>query len=120
MASAEKKAQRDDLLGNETRGGGQVGIILAVQFIPAKAHDSKGLVPLVKKVRKQRSQGVLVEKGHKSEEIGALPPPVLALHIQSATLSFAYSPKIFQAAVTAETNPKSSQYSILSSCSILL
>ena len=47
-------------------------MILAVPFIPAKAHDSKGLVPLVKKVRKQRSQEVLVEKGYKSEEIGVL------------------------------------------------
>ena len=46
-------------------------MILAVQFIPAKAHDSKGLVPLDKKVRKQHSQEVLVEKGYKSEEIGA-------------------------------------------------
>ena len=72
MASVEKKAQRDDIRVYETRGGGQVGMILAVPFIPAKAHDSKGLVPLVKKVRKQRSQEVLVEKGYKSEEIGVL------------------------------------------------
>jgi len=46
-------------------------MILAVHFVPANAHDSKGLVPLDKKVRKQHSQEVLVEKGYKREEIGA-------------------------------------------------
>ena len=42
-------------------------MILAVHFIPANAHDCKGLVPLIKQVRSQHSQEVLVQKGYKSK-----------------------------------------------------
>ncbi len=43
-------------------------MILAVYFIPANAHDSKDLVPLIKKVHPQHSQEALSEKGYKSKE----------------------------------------------------
>lgn len=43
-------------------------MILAVHFIPANAHDSKGLVSLIKKVRTQHSQAVLAVKGYKAKE----------------------------------------------------
>ena len=42
-------------------------MILAVHFIPANAHDSNGLGPLIKQVRSQHSQEVLVQKGYKSK-----------------------------------------------------
>lgn len=43
-------------------------MILAVHFIPANAHDSKGLVSLIKKVRSQYSQEALSEYRYKSNE----------------------------------------------------
>ena len=42
-------------------------MIIALHFISANAHDSKGLVPLIKQVRSQQSQEVLVQKGYKSK-----------------------------------------------------
>lgn len=43
-------------------------MILAVHFIPASARDSKGMMPLIKKVRSQHSQEAMSERGYKSKE----------------------------------------------------
>ena len=45
----------------------QAGMVLAVHSTPASTHDSKGLVPLTKKVRTQHRQEVLAGKGYQSK-----------------------------------------------------
>ncbi|MXW14927.1 MAG: IS5 family transposase [Rhodothermaceae bacterium] len=45
----------------------EAGMILAVHTTPANEHDSKGLVPLIQKVRTQHRQEVLADKGYKSK-----------------------------------------------------
>lgn len=42
-------------------------MIPAVHTTPTSVHDSKGLVPLIKKVRTQHRQEVLADKGFKSQ-----------------------------------------------------
>lgn len=42
-------------------------MILAVHTTPANVHDSKGLVPLIKKVRMQHCHEVLAKKGYRSQ-----------------------------------------------------
>lgn len=87
-------------------------MILDEHLIPANTHDSKGLVPLIKKVRPQHSQEALSEKGYKCKENDELLSacgswsrsnpmesfkvvrdlPYVSLHITSEVLSIAYSP----------------------------
>ena len=45
----------------------EAGMILAVHTTPANEHDSKGLEPLIQKVRVQHRQEVLADKGYKSK-----------------------------------------------------
>ena len=45
----------------------EAGMILAVHTTPANEHDSKGLVPLIQKVRTEHRQEVLADKGDKSK-----------------------------------------------------